>query len=466
MQNCNQYCFFFFSEVDYSVSGDELDVNMTMVDDEATLTMVEDLSASEEAVPAERITLGNAPQNLVSVSLVNSAEQPFDQLPVLTTPLPQPPEQLTPEQSSNHIPAAPPALPSEQLTSQQPLNHIQGPTAPQPLHPEYLTNAPSASVPSVQPEAESLTGNCSKVLVDLEKAFSDLTSISNVEDLLELHNRIRVVVSVEKLMELKGTHCSVAVSGAVCGLSLQYSAKHIGARIDLEWKCAGGHCGKWESSEVLTTNRHSKVFVNDSLLPIAIVLSGNNYAKFSLFCKVLNLSHTSKSNFCNFQTKCALPVVRDVWSKMRQLVLEILKGYKDICLCGDGRNDSPGHSARYCVYTLMEHVTKVVVALEVIDKRETGGNSAVMEREGLRRLLERLMSELPLNELCTDASSTIIKLVRDMKGRVQRHLLFKFCTFYHAQYVLYFRLLVFLDHSIRKKLIFNQQPAKVILSIL
>ena len=360
---------------------------MTMVDDEATLTMVEDLylSASEEAVPAERNTLGNAPQSVASVSLVNNAEQPFDHLPVPTTPLPQPLEQLTPQQSSKQIPcpAAPQVLPSEPLTSEQPLNHIWGPTAPQPLHPEYLTNVPSTSGPSVQPEDESLTGNCSKVLVDLEKAFSDLTSIGNLEDLLELHSRIRVVVSVEKLMELKGTHCSVVVSGAVCGLSLQYSAKHIGARIDLEWKCAGGHCGKWESSKVLTTNRHSKVFVNDSLLPIAIVLSGNNYAKFSLFCKVLNLSLISKSNFCNFQTKCALPVVRDVWSKMRQLVLEILKGYKDICLCGDGHNDSPGHSARYCVYTLMEHVMKVVVDLEVIDKRETGGNSAVMEREGL-----------------------------------------------------------------------------------
>lgn len=175
-------------------------------------------------------------------------------------------------------------------------------------------------------------------------------------------------------MELKGAHCSVFVSGVVCGMSLQYSAKHIGARINLEWKCAAGHCGKWESSEVLTTNRHSKVFVNNSLLPIAIVLSGNNYAKFSLLCKVLNLSHVSKSNFCSFQTKCALPVVKDVWMKMRRIVLEILKGYKDVCLCGDGRNDSPGHSARYCVFTLMEHVTNVVVDLEVIDKRETGGN--------------------------------------------------------------------------------------------
>ena len=394
-----------------------------MVDSEATLTMLEDLylSASQESVPAERSTLGNSPQNLAKVSLVDNAEQPFDYLPVPTTPLPRPPEQLTSEQPLNHIPgpAAPQALPREQLTSEQPLNDIQGPTAPQALHPEYLTNVPSASGPSEQPEDESLAGNCSKVLVDLEKAFSELMSISNLEDLLELHSRMRVVVSV-------------VVSGAVCGMSLQYSAKHIGARVDLEWKCAGGHCGKWESSEVLTTNRHSKVFVNDSLLPIAIVLSGNNYAKFSLLCKVLNLSHMSKSNFCSFQTKCALPVVRDVWSKMRRLVLEILKGYKDICLCGDGRNDSPGHSAHYCVYTLMEHVTKVVVDLEVIDKRETGGNSTVMEREGLRRLLERLMNELPLNELCTDASSTIIKLVRDMKGRVLCDLLVKFCTFFHA----------------------------------
>ena len=104
---------------------------------------------------------------------------------------------------------------------------------------------------------------------------------------------------------------------------------------------------------------------------------------------------------------------------------KILKGYKDICLCGDGRNDSPGHSTQYCVYTLMEHVTKAVVDLEVIDKRETEGNSAIMEREGLRRLLERLMTELSLNELCTDESSMIIKLVRDMKGNVLFTLLAK-----------------------------------------
>ena len=76
-----------------------------MVDDEATLTMVEDLylSASAESVPAERSTMGSSPQNLAKVSLSVNAEQPFDHLPVTTTPLPPS------EQSLNHIPC--PAVP-------------------------------------------------------------------------------------------------------------------------------------------------------------------------------------------------------------------------------------------------------------------------------------------------------------------------------------------------------------------
>lgn len=55
---------------------------------------------------------------------------------------------------------------------------------------------------------------------------------------------------------------------------------------------------------------------------------------------------------------------------MQQAVHNILGSYSDICICGDGRNNSPGHGALYCVYTLMEHVTNVVVDLEILDKRD------------------------------------------------------------------------------------------------
>ena len=36
--------------------------------------------------------------------------------------------------------------------------------------------------------------------------------------------------------------------------------------------------------------------------------------------------------------------------------------------------------------------------------------------EGLRLLLEKMASVLPFSELATDASSSIMKLVRDLKG--------------------------------------------------
>ena len=381
--------------MEVTVSDAELDavgVDVSIRDEEATLTMVEDPYLSAAMVDSDQCQDSNAetscPQLLAMDGPAKSSNQPVRD---------------DTDQSSGNMPASsgPPPSASASLDGTN----------------QCVDNLPAPSGPSEEPKDETVAGNRSDVLEALEKAFAELTSTSDLQDLIDLHSRLRVV-SVEKLMELKGIYCSEVVSGVRCGKACQYSATHVGARVDLEWKCANGHCGKWESSEVLTTNRYSKVYLNDSLLPIAIVLSGNNYAKFALFCKVLNLANVSKSNFCSFQTKCALPVVKDMWSKMRGLVTEILRGYKEICLCGDGRNDSPGHSARYCVYTLMGHVMKAVVDLEVIDKREPGGNSAVMEREGLRRLLERLMTELPLNELCTDASSMIIKLVRDMKGNV------------------------------------------------
>ena len=75
-------------------------------------------------------------------------------------------------------------------------------------------------------------------------------------------------------------------------------------------------------------------------------------------------------------------------------------------------------SARYCVYTLMEHFANAIIDFEVIDKRETEGNSTTMEKEALHRLLENLATVFPFDELTTDASSTVIKLVRDLKGEL------------------------------------------------
>ena len=67
-------------------------------------------------------------------------------------------------------------------------------------------------------------------------------------------------------------------------------------------------------------------------------------------------------------------------------------------LCGDGRNNSPG------------------LDVEVVDKRETGGVSTNMEVFGLKKILERIVGQIMVSEIVTDASAAVIALVQKMKG--------------------------------------------------
>ena len=209
--------------------------------------------------------------------------------------------------------------------------------------------------------------NKAGILKALEDVFGELTNVQGLQSFLSLFSRMRVMVSVDKLVELNGDRCMAAESETLCGQKLTYSVHNVGSRVEIVWNCCKGHHKKWESSEILGVKNNSNIYLNDSLQAAALIVSGNNYSKFSLLAKALNLNLISANTFLRFQKHCAAPVVRDTWSHMNRLIVEILKKYDDLCLCGDGRNDSPGHCARYCVYTLMEHATKVVVDFEVLD---------------------------------------------------------------------------------------------------
>ena len=41
-----------------------------------------------------------------------------------------------------------------------------------------------------------------------------------------------------------------------------------------------------------------------------------------------------------------MPVVEEEWMEMNEIVKKLFEDYEDVCQCGDGQNDSPGHSAR------------------------------------------------------------------------------------------------------------------------
>ena len=68
-------------------------------------------------------------------------------------------------------------------------------------------------------------------------------------------------------------------------------------------------------------------------------------------------------------------------------VLEFLRG-NDLKLSGD----SPGYSAKYCAYSLMDFATDLILDYKLIQSPETG-ISIAMEKEGLRRSLNYLLEQ-------------------------------------------------------------------------
>ena len=88
------------------------------------------------------------------------------------------------------------------------------------------------------------------------------------------------------------------------------------------------------------------------------------------------------------------------------------KNLKDepVIVAGDVQMDSPGHCAKYCVYTMRHERFKYILNMDVVDVREADGKSACMEKVGCKRALDGLMKVMNVVELVTDANSQIIKM--------------------------------------------------------
>ncbi len=175
-----------------------------------------------------------------------------------------------------------------------------------------------------------------------------------------------------------------------------------GGVLKISWICCNGHAGSWTSSTFLCEKKRQKVYTNTVLLAAGVFISGNNFEKVATLCSFLGIGFISQATFTRLQRLYIIPEVEHIWEQMKTEIWGIFAD-ESIILCGDGRMDSPGHSAKYCVYVLMEQFLNGIVDLVVIDKWETDGISTNMEVFGLRKLLEGIVGKLTLSEIATDA---------------------------------------------------------------
>ena len=189
-----------------------------------------------------------------------------------------------------------------------------------------------------------------------------------------------------------------------------------GGVLKVTWKCSYGHRGKWESSSVISEKGGQKLYSVPFQIASSVFFTGNNFDKVKVFTEFLSWDVISQRTFQRYQSSYLIPAIQELYDEMIKSIHNVLKNVEDACLCGDGRNDSPGHSAKFCTYTMMERALDIIMDMEVVDKRETGGTSVTMETSGLRRTVECLKDALKIKEVVTDASASVIKLLRDLRG--------------------------------------------------
>lgn len=183
----------------------------------------------------------------------------------------------------------------------------------------------------------------------------------------------------------------------------------VSSAIYLKWVCEKGHiANKWCSQPHLNRGLHSI----DALLSTAIIASGNNFQKMAMFAKFQKLPFPSQSSFGKLQRTFVLPSIDQIWETNQNEILTEFQG-KNLVILGDGRINSPGHSAQYCNYTFMENSTHKILHIFVMDKRMTGGKSAVQEKACFQKGMQFLLAKgLTISEVVTDAHVQVEALMK------------------------------------------------------
>lgn len=172
-----------------------------------------------------------------------------------------------------------------------------------------------------------------------------------------------------------------------------------GTFIRLQQKCCEcNHVQEWDSQPFLKSTPAGNI-----LLSASILFSGAQPTQALRIMKFLGCASISLRTFLNHQKSYLQPTIASVWKNHQLKLLEQLKGEKRaLILGGDGRADSPGHSAKYGSYTVMELRNIAVIDVQLVQSNEVK-SSYHMEMEGLVRAVDFIhQQELEIGVLVTD----------------------------------------------------------------
>lgn len=86
------------------------------------------------------------------------------------------------------------------------------------------------------------------------------------------------------------------------------------------------------------------------------MLTGLRMSQTVEFLNQMNVAAGSRATFYRIQKAFVNPIIWLTWTEMQTELYDEHRG-KELKVTGDGQFDSPGYSASYCFYTIVESST-------------------------------------------------------------------------------------------------------------
>lgn len=174
------------------------------------------------------------------------------------------------------------------------------------------------------------------------------TSVSEIEDSLEVPEAPNMVEE-RKFIVFESCLDDLLHRCPVCGkLVLKRYKSVVGSNLSIITECSANHKYKWTSQP-----RIRGMAAGNLLLSASVLYSGSTYRRLSHLAELLNLQIMSTAEFYRIQDAYLFPVISNAWKIQQETLLTLFED-TPLKLSGDGRCDSPGYSAKYGSYTVME----------------------------------------------------------------------------------------------------------------
>ncbi|CAO4360203.1 unnamed protein product [Caenorhabditis nigoni] len=170
---------------------------------------------------------------------------------------------------------------------------------------------------------------------------------------------------------------------------------------------------KCEREQSGSNSKLSRIHI---LLTSAIISTGNGFQNVKQLFDVLKSPFFSARTFNRLKEKYVYEAVDIQYKKQANVVKELLCETTDnngtLNVMGDGSFDTPGHSALYCRYVIMEAVTKLVVEFEIL-RHKSGEKKVNMETEACEKAFENLMVtyDSAIESFTTDRSISVASMM-------------------------------------------------------